>query len=231
MPKISLIGNGKTGGAVERLLPPDEIAAVFNSKNPPTVETLKNSDVAIVFVPGHVLNELVPVLIQSAVPVVCGSTGFEWTMDVRRAVENSGATWITASNFSMGMQWMFRMAREFRRLESQWAGSEAEIFEVHHIHKKDKPSGSALSIRQHYGKQIPIHSDRTGDVVGFHSLVLATASEKLMLSHHVEDRSVFARGAIWAAQKLIEKRSRPQDYPSGIFPLEDVFETWLNEGQ
>lgn len=76
--RVAIVGNGKTGAAVERLLPQHEISGVYDSKNVLTTDALQNADVAIVFVNAKVLQELLPILLEANIPVVCGTTGYDW---------------------------------------------------------------------------------------------------------------------------------------------------------
>ena len=77
--KIALLGKGKTGGKVLEILQEQKIPhTVFDSKNIPTLEKLKGHDVIISFFSGEVFGDYVPLLIESRIPVVTGSTGYKW---------------------------------------------------------------------------------------------------------------------------------------------------------
>ena len=101
MKKIALLGKGKTGGRVIELA--KENITVFDSSNPPTFETLQNHDVIISFLPGTPFLEYIPLLIDCKIPVITGSTGFDWPDDIDQTLRNEKLTWIKASNFSLGM--------------------------------------------------------------------------------------------------------------------------------
>src|SRR5438270_2304170 len=100
--KIALLGTGRTGGKVIESLDDQDVIG-FDESNPPTLEALKQNDVAIVFLPGPVFVKYIDLLIESGLPVANGSTGFEWPEDVDARLKAKQTAWITASNFSLGM--------------------------------------------------------------------------------------------------------------------------------
>lgn len=203
--KIAVIGTGKTGGEVAALLG-ENLFETFNSANPATVEKLKNADAAIIFVPGNAVADVLPIVLQAGIPAAWGSTGFDWPAEIDRQVKEREARWIIASNFSLGMN----LIRKSIEAISAGAGilkqPRFHIHEVHHIHKKDAPSGTALSWREWLAKETEITSAREGDVKGIHELTVETASEKITLRHEALNRRLFAEGAVWAALQLINNK-------------------------
>ena len=96
---------------------------------------------------------------------------------------------------------------------------QARIEEVHHTDKKDAPSGTALKWRHWSGlAEAEIRSERVGDAVGEHRLILEGATERLALTHQALDRAVFTDGALWAAKKLCQERSLGY----GLHRFEDI---------
>ena len=139
--KIAVIGNGKTGGQVAKLLDDDQIIGPFNSGNPPTVKKLEQADAAIIFVPGTAVKEVMEPLLSAGIHAAWGSTGYEWpaqSLDEKLKARN--LKWMHASNFSLGMNIMRRC------LEMIGKGSEIldkpkfSIHEIHHTGKQDAPS-------------------------------------------------------------------------------------------
>ncbi|MFW6050880.1 MAG: 4-hydroxy-tetrahydrodipicolinate reductase [Myxococcota bacterium] len=154
-------------------------------------------------------------------PAVVGTTGL--TDEGRRAVQALAeqVAVVQAPNFSQGVTLLFHLAA--LATERLGARFDAEIVEMHHRHKVDAPSGTALRlgevvarargldpdralVKQREGQVGPRTDDevgvmtlRGGDVVGEHTLVLAGAGERLELTHRATDRSIFARGAVRAA--------------------------------
>ncbi|MBO6571599.1 hypothetical protein GYB29_12130 [bacterium] len=217
--KISVIGTGKTGSKVVEMLG-DNLAYAFDESNPPTVEKLKESDAVIIFVPGDAVKDILPKVLESGIPAAWGSTGFSWPEDLEDKVQKMETKWVLATNFSLGMN-IIRNA-----IEAISAGSvilkepEIKIHEVHHIHKKDAPSGTALSWKEWLNKEAEITSAREGDVNGIHELTVSTANERITLKHDALDRALFAEGAIWAAEQLIKN----QNLTNGIYTFGQLFD-------
>ena len=95
--KVAIIGRGKTGKAILDFLKEDEISDVFDSQNLVTVEKLNKATVAIVFVSADVLRQILPVLLQSKVSVICGTTGFHYDQTLIQRIRQSGQTWVVAT--------------------------------------------------------------------------------------------------------------------------------------
>lgn len=166
---------------------------------------------------------------------VSGTTGLAQRQHdaLRDAATTIPVLW--ASNFSLGIAVLTRVAREAARALAGW---DCEIAEAHHRYKKDAPSGTALSLgraiadargvafdgvaerdrastpRSHTAS-IGFAITRAGDIVGEHTVMLAGEGERIELTHRASDRAVFARGAIEAALWLARQRS-------GIWTLGDV---------
>lgn len=200
--KISVIGTGKTGGKVVELLG-DNLAYAFDEENPPTAEKLKESDALIIFVPGDAVGDILDLIIESGVPAAWGSTGFEWPEDLDERVKGADSKWVLATNFSLGMNIMRHTIKKISAGSEILDDPQFHIHEVHHIHKKDAPSGTALSWKEWLDKDAEVTSAREGDINGIHELTLKTAREKITLKHEALDRSIFAEGAIWAAEQLV----------------------------
>ena len=218
--RVALLGSGKTGGRVAELHEP---TSVFNSSNPPTPEALKGHDVAISFLPGPPFVGYVDMLIDSRLPVVTGSTGIDTgRLDSRLA--EAGLRWIWASNFSLGMELVRQAIGILAQADGLFEDYRISIHDIHHEHKRDAPSGTALSWRDWLGgvrPEVRMISDRRGDAVGFHELSLSTESETIRLSHEALDRSLFAKGALRAAHRLIEN---PTALRAGLNHFSDILE-------
>jgi 4-hydroxy-tetrahydrodipicolinate reductase len=144
---------------------------------------------------------------------------------------------LIASNMSLGVNLMFRLAAEAATALSE--GYDIEIIEAHHHRKKDAPSGTALTLAERicealgrqpadalcYGRQgavgarpqgeIGIHAVRAGDLVGEHTVILAGEGERLEITHRATSRDIFARGAIDAAAFLASRKA-------GSYSMRDV---------
>ena len=110
---------------------------------------------------------------------------------------------VWASNYSLGVVVLEDL---IRRAGAALPGWRAEITETHHVHKKDAPSGTAITLARAQaeasGTAPTIASIREGEVVGDHRIRLQGPGEWLELCHHAEDRDIFARGALEAAARL-----------------------------
>lgn len=143
---------------------------------------------------------------------------------------------VWAGNFSVGVNLMFALTR--RAAAALGSDYDAEVVEMHHRFKKDAPSGTAarlleiiLAERQldaralRHGRQgisgerppteVGIHSLRGGDVVGDHTVMFATLGERFELTHKATDRSIFAKGAVRAAQWIVDRAP-------GVYDMQDV---------
>lgn len=214
--KIALFGNGKTGSFVAGS--GAEIIGPFTRARQATIEELRSADVAVLFVPGQALDSLLPLLLEAKIPVVSGATGRPLTESEQELIAARGIPWIQASNFSLGMNLAFELARRIQAFTPAREKGSLGITEVHHTKKLDSPSGTALSLQQALGRKVPIESIREGDVVGVHELQLRLPGEILSVAHQATDRRVFAEGALWAAR--LAPGLRP-----GVHRFEDLIRT------
>src|SRR5690625_2543698 len=141
--RYAVIGTGKTGGTVSRLL--GDKAHPFDEYHRPTPEKLRECDCAIIFVPGSAAAETVEVVLEAGIPAVWGTTGYDWPAELPERVSQHGGRWVIGSNFRLGMnlvrQVIQMLGREYDMLPAQ-------VFlmtVIHTIHIHDAPSGTALS--------------------------------------------------------------------------------------
>src|SRR5438876_217209 len=124
---------------------------------------------------------------------------------------------VFASNFSVGMNVLFWLARK----AAEFLGPDfsAEIIETHHRMEKDAPSGTAKMLAEILkavrSSEIPIQSIREGDVVGEHSVMFSGPGERLELTHRAASREIFATGALRAAKWVVGK-------PPKLYSMQDV---------
>ena len=151
-------------------------------------------------------------------PIVIGTTGFsEQQMECIREYSDKASV-LVAANMSFGVELLRRMLKQF---PNPGFGGDVSILEQHHRFKRDMPSGTArvLEARLHDRgfENVPIHSVRAGGIVGVHEVRWVCESEEIILTHRAFDRSVFARGALRAADWLVSKKR-------GLFGISDVWE-------
>jgi 4-hydroxy-tetrahydrodipicolinate reductase len=216
MTRILLLGHGRMGRLVESLAPECDcqiVQVVTSVGGAMVIEALDQPvDVAIDFTTPDAVLANVVALGRREINVVIGTTGWQAVEpDVRAAVEQSGIAALAASNFSIGLH-VFR--RAVAAAAAGFASDEtvgAWIHEAHHIHKKDAPSGTALTLRATveqagYRRPIDVSSTRAGSIPGTHTVGFDGPSETVTLTHTVRDRAVFARGALDVARWLAGRR-------------------------
>lgn len=222
--KFAVIGTGKTGGKVVEVLKEDQIVGPFDSSNKPTVEKLKKADAAILFVPGAAADELIAPLMEAGIPAAWGTTGYNWPDDLDQQLKQKNIKWLQASNFSLGMNIVRRCLDIIGQSSSVLDDPEFHIHEIHHKHKQDAPSGTAISWEEWLGKEAKITSERKGDIKGIHQLEVKTDTESIHLKHQAHERKIFAQGAIWAAEQLVNGDVNP-----GFHDLSTIFDNIMQQ--
>ncbi len=206
--KIALLGKGKTGGKVLELLLESRIQhTVFDSGNPPTKENLINHDIIISFLPGEAFKNYISLIVETKIPVICGSTGIKFSENFNAELIANNVTWIYATNFSLGMNLVYEMIKVMSNASKIFPSLTYSLHEIHHTKKLDSPSGTALSWMSWLNHDVTITSERIGDVPGIHELSLLTSSEKISIRHEALDRKIFAEGALYAAKKLFTDKT------------------------
>ncbi len=152
-----------------------------------------------------------------ACPLVIGTTGLsaEQLAEVRILGEQTAV--VQSFNFATGVTLLKMMLREFAPFFADW---DAEISETHHNKKKDAPSGTAILLREATGRDCPTHSLRMGGVPGDHTVFFANEGEVLSLTHRALSRSVFALGALKAAEFTVSAAP-------GFYTFEEVLSCGL----
>lgn len=154
------------------------------------------------------------------IPMLVCVTGFP--EKDRAKLENllKGRAWALVPNTSFGVHALRQALRA--ALAALPAEFRAEMREVHHAQKRDKPSGTAKSlneeIRRVRGTDAPVESVREGDAIGLHTITLRGPGERLELTHEALDRALFARGALRLARRLTElaRSSTSAPYPAEL---------------
>lgn len=228
--RVAVVGNGRTGnyvvGQIEQAGEHQaQLVATFDENNPVNAAALADVDVAIVFVPPTAMPAVVPELVAAGVDVVCGTTGFEWPADFKEQLAQADSRWVIAHNFSLGMNLVRRCLQILGQSSLLYGNPEFAIEEVHHVHKLDAPSGTAISWQHWLDRDCEIESIREGDVKGIHQLNLDTEYEQIVLRHEAKDRALFGQGALWAAIHLAAS-----NYPAGLVSFADLVDAQLTQG-
>ncbi|AWK02873.1 4-hydroxy-tetrahydrodipicolinate reductase [Flavobacterium crocinum] len=228
--KIALLGYGKMGKVIERIALERGHEIVLKKDEFNTYDGLSTADVAIDFsVPSAAVSNI-SAAFNANVPVVSGTTGWLEHYDEMIALcnEKKGG-FISSSNFSLGVNIFFGLNEYLAKIMKQFDSYKVSMEEIHHIHKLDAPSGTAISLAQgviensNYSEwtleeaknnQIHIEAKRIGEVPGTHTVNYDSAIDSIEIKHTAHNREGFALGAVIAAEWLAGKQ--------GIFSMKDV---------
>ena len=225
--KLGIIGYGKMGKAVAHLAPHygfSDIVTIDNDEDWITKQTdFEDCKVAIEFsTPQTALSNLLKCF-ELKLPVVSGTTGWkEQKEDLLKWWQNKSVSFIYGSNFSIGVNIFFKLNEWLAQQMKSQPQYAVSIEETHHIHKKDAPSGTALTIQQTILSQfdnktpVSINSIREGEVIGEHIVNYESVEDIIQIRHNALSRDVFATGALKAAAWLLKN--------PGIYAFEDIFE-------
>lgn len=213
------------GHSVDLIIDLDN-AADLNAGN------LRNIDVAIEFTtPATACGNIIRCL-ECGTAVVSGTTGWtERLAEVKALCSSRGGALFYASNYSLGVNLMFRLNRRLAEMMNPLTQYDVRIEEVHHIQKKDAPSGTAITLADDITERldrksgwvndaeapadkIAITSVREGMVPGIHTVSYESEDDLLELKHTIKNRRTLAVGAVVAAEFLCGK--------SGFFTMDDL---------
>jgi 4-hydroxy-tetrahydrodipicolinate reductase len=222
---IWVLGKGKTGGMVAEVARErgHQVRAIDSKENAHaaalTKEALKGVDMVIDFTAPDAVVENIEACCRAGADMVVGTTGWgEQMSHVRQLVEQSYIAFLFASNFSIGVNLFYDIARA--AAAGLQHGYTAKIVERHHAQKKDQPSGTAIKMKKIVqavgGDEVEITSIREGDTVGTHVLLLDSEHDTMMLTHDAKSRRGFAEGAVLGAEWLKGKE--------GFFDFKDVWQ-------
>ena len=201
--KIAIIGYGKMGHMIEgiALSRGHEIVARIDAGD---AFDLKDTEVAIEFTtPATAKDNILRAWAQS-VPVVCGTTGWnaQELLDEDKRLHNKPML-VWKSNFSVGVNIFFELNKMLAGEMAKQPQYTPSITETHHIHKLDKPSGTAKTLAEQIGADVPIESIREGEVPGTHEVTWDSEEDTIVITHIAKGRRGFALGAVLAAENLV----------------------------
>lgn len=159
-------------------------------------------DVAVDFSLAQAFDGLLALCVERKRPLVSGTTGLDDGQQAALASASQTIPVLWASNFSLGVAVLAELVERAARALPDW---DCDIVEAHHVHKKDAPSGTALSLGEAAGQggaQPRYASLRAGDIIGEHTVQFTGAGERIELIHRATNRDIFARGALHAATRL-----------------------------
>lgn len=225
--KIAIIGYGKMGHMIEEIALErgHEIVGIID----PTLvigdcslvidfdsEAFRSADVAIEFTSPLTAKDNILRAWAQGVPVVCGSTGWkpEELLDEDKRLHDKPML-IWKSNFSVGVNIFFELNKELASTMKAQPQYTPSITEIHHIHKLDKPSGTAKTLCNDIMSavsplngdatlnDVPIESIREGEVPGIHEVKWDSEEDTIIITHIAKGRRGFALGAVLAAESLV----------------------------
>ena len=221
--KLVIFGaSGRMGRALLRIAPADHrfelVAGVVGRNVAPIdgvtsplfaihqIDDLPEFDIAIDFSQPEAFENIVQFCMSRNVPLVSGTTGLTASQKKTMTDAANAIAVLWASNFSLGVAVLNDLVRRAAKVLENW---NVEITETHHVHKKDSPSGTALTLGQSAeegGSGEPVYvSHREGEVIGDHTVKFNGPGEFIELRHNALDRDIFVRGALEAAHRLREK--------------------------
>jgi 4-hydroxy-tetrahydrodipicolinate reductase len=223
--RIALLGYGKMGRMVEEAAARAglEVTCIID----PFAESrgeITDADVCIDFSePGSVIDNIERVA-GHRLPMVVGTTGWYDRIDeVRRLVEESGIGLVYGSNFSVGVNLMFKVVRYASELFSRFSSYDPFIEEAHHKFKKDAPSGTAIFLKRivekEYSREVPAASTRAGYIPGIHTVGFDSEADTLAINHTARSRAGFAEGAVIAARWIAGRK--------GLYEFTEVIDELL----
>ncbi len=248
--RIALIGYGKMGRMIEEIAVSrgHEIVSIIDVDNCNDFdsEAFRSADVAIEFTAPQAAYGNYLRAFAHHVKVVSGSTGWipQHGDDVRRMCEQEGQTLFWSSNFSLGVT-IFRAVNSYlARIMNQFSNYAPSMEEIHHIHKLDHPSGTAITLAEELAAEVerisgwqtglltnpdgsvegtkevpagkmPINSIRRGEVPGIHSITWDSPADSITITHDAHNRRGFALGAVLAAEFTAQH--------SGLLTMKDLF--------
>ena len=202
-----LVGYGKMGKAIETALVHrgHEVVGRWGRRG---ISDLPTCDVAFEFTTPASAPLVVPLLLSQKIPVVSGTTGWDVAPAAQSAREQK-TPFLHSSNFSLGVAALRRAVAAAAAALAPFPEFQPGIVERHHAAKKDAPSGTARVLALDIAREplsessVPIVSLRQGAQPGEHAVYFEGADETVELVHRARSRSIFAHGAVRAAEWLI----------------------------
>lgn len=229
--KIALVGYGKMGHIIDELATKKGHQIVAKLNETPTISSLNGAEVVIEFSNPEVAFENIKICLEHKIPVVCGTTG--WLLqkpEIEKIALVQKSAFLYGSNFSLGVNLFFELNKKLAEMMAKFPEYKCQLEEIHHTHKLDAPSGTAISLAEDIIKNnstftnwkleetehanLGIHALRKDEVPGTHSVFYTSEVDEIEIKHTAFSRNGFAMGAILAAEWIVGK--------SGVFSMKDV---------
>lgn len=229
--KIALVGYGKMGKIIDRMASERGHNIVARLNSTPTADNLAGADVVIEFSNPEVAFINIKNCLENHIPVVCGTTGWlQQKPEIEKIAEENGTAFLYGSNFSLGVNLFFELNKKLAAMMRNFDEYKVQMEEVHHVHKKDAPSGTAITLAegliQNHPKyttwkldetqeqELGIFAIRKDEVPGTHSVFYRSDVDEIEIKHTAFSRDGFALGAVVAAEWIIGR--------TGNFTMNDV---------
>lgn len=228
--KIALVGYGKMGKIIDEMSQSRSHEIVARLSETPTPENLNNPDVVIEFSNPEVAFENIKICLENKIPVICGTTGWlDKKPEIERIALENNTAFLYGSNFSLGVNLFFALNENLAKMMNRFSEYNCQLEEIHHIHKLDAPSGTAISLAEGIinnsdfeawkldetkEKELGIFAIRENEVPGTHSVFYRSEVDEIEIKHTAYNRNGFALGAVIAAEWIVDKK--------GVFAMKDV---------
>lgn len=236
--KIALLGYGKMGHIIEQiaLKRGHEIVAKIDIANHDEIHgsAFRSADVAIEFSRPESAVQNILDCFNEGVPCVCGTTGWTGRMEeVQSEMKKQDGTLFWSSNYSVGVNIFFAVNKYLAKIMNGFDFYDVNMTEIHHIHKLDAPSGTAITLAEGIlenldrkerwqldkattEKDIAIKAIREGEVPGTHTIHYESNVDSITITHEAKSREGFALGAVLAAEFTAGKK--------GFYDMSDIFQ-------
>jgi len=228
--KIALVGYGKMGKIIDEISQSRGHEIVARLRETPTTENLNHPDVVIEFSNPEVAFENIKTCLENRIPVICGTTGWlDKKPEIEKIALENETAFLYGSNFSLGVNLFFALNENLAKMMNKFSEYNCQLEEIHHIHKLDAPSGTAISLAEGIinnsnfeawkldetkEKELGIFAIREDEVPGTHSVLYRSEVDAIEIKHTAYNRNGFALGAVIAAEWIADKK--------GIFAMKDV---------
>ena len=229
--KIALVGYGKMGKIIDEIATQRNHEIVARLNESPNSENLNNADVVIEFSNPEVAFNNIKTCLENNIPVICGTTGWlDQKPEIEKIAAENNTAFLYGSNFSLGVNLFFALNEKLANLMKNFPEYNVQLEEIHHTHKKDAPSGTAISLAEGIikndqrfegwkleetkEKELGIFAIREDEVPGTHSVFYKSSVDEIEIKHTAYSRNGFALGAVIAAEWIKGK--------TGNFSMKDV---------
>lgn len=233
--KIVLLGYGKMGKEIEKIAldRKHEVVLKVDETNAKTItaDDLRKGDVAIEFSTPHTVESNINKCFEAGLPIVVGTTGWYDNFEkIKSECIKSNNTLFYATNFSVGVNLFFKVNKYLAELMNNYPDYNVSMEEIHHIHKLDKPSGTAITLAEQIIQKINrktgwsienqnpetlfIKDIREGEVPGTHIIKYSSPIDDIEIMHKAHNRKGFALGAVLAAEFAHNKK--------GVYTMSDL---------